>query len=343
MDLLRLHLQHYIHFLKPKMIFAAFLLLALTAPIISSTIPSSPPSLNKHLKIVVVDSDGYLEISGNSPSDTSGFIIDMIENTALLAGFTYTLQAPSGFGSSCEPRRRSNVEPYNPAWYTQFVCGQQDVLEGDADLFWSMYYVTTGRQSEGAGFSVPFAEGGLQMYGIASQDITSLSELALLQDLERLAGVEVLPACSAINAASTLYLESLPFDLHLTPITNTREAIAEAFSDGTCEIMISSESGAMRFIKDAARLGECNFNGKNVALIGKPLPYGPTQLAVGWDIDHVEDEVTTSINFWLQYQLECAPDDCETKTHLGISESFHEYAGDGTECGDSAAKFIGRE
>jgi hypothetical protein len=80
----------------------------------------------------------------------TGFIIDMISQISTLANFTYELYLPSGSGSAC---KRSSQED----WATQYLCGQQDVLEQNfTDAYWSLYYVMGGRVEAGTRFSLPF-------------------------------------------------------------------------------------------------------------------------------------------------------------------------------------------
>eukprot|EP00966_Prymnesium_polylepis_P166623 3851681-Prymnesium_polylepis.1 len=91
-----------------------------------------------------------------------GFYVDVIDWVATRAGFTYELHSPSGEGPACVAAHNKERSPQQFA--TQYNCGAEDVnLLNRTHVYWSDYYVTSGRLQQNL-FSVPMlADVGLTL------------------------------------------------------------------------------------------------------------------------------------------------------------------------------------
>jgi hypothetical protein len=88
----------------------------------------------------------------------SGYCVASIKAAAASLGFTYTLYEPS------------DTSQQNPqGTYNQ---GHLDVASGLRDVYWSGYFITTGRQAE-VDFTTPFKFDGLALVGLRPQFSTS--------------------------------------------------------------------------------------------------------------------------------------------------------------------------
>ena len=306
-----------------------------------------------HLNFVVVQSSGFVDLNLENPNESTGYIPRMIRDVALLANFTYDLPPPSGWGLNCVPQRTVNTTEYNPAWATNYNCGQEDVLnnygavpiESVVDAYWSMYFITPLRLFWNSTFSIPFKppSAGLTMYGTAT-GISNMSDLVQQQDDGTVGKV-----CSAEYAEYTDYLFStfFPSGKGLVQIENTVEAVQTALSDGTCDVMINAEFAALRFVKEMAMAGTCLIGGKPVGIIGDSLPFGLTQMAVGWRsasdgrlpnlTNEDGDNIPVAINKGLSALMYCPTPgqfnfNC-TDVDEPLYPSFEKSAGNGQECG----------
>jgi hypothetical protein len=128
-----------------------------------------------HLHITTVETGGAVDLFApdgtfyEDPSDWTGFVIDQIEWISNKAGFTYTLQLPSGMGSLCKNAVTSANKPYHSStWASQYTCGEQDVDENRTHMYWGMYYYTKGRAEKNL-MTVPFINNvGLDL-GVSAQ------------------------------------------------------------------------------------------------------------------------------------------------------------------------------
>lgn len=164
----------------------------------------------------------------------------MIETVSKAADFTYELYTPSGFGAGCpealDPANATADDAYPDSARSAYLCGQGDTLDPNVpdeyktDMYWSMYFVTTGRQAEGK-FSIPFKPpiSGLTMYGSA----TGVKDIIDLIDQQQ-SGHQG-PACVGENTAYGNFLATSLPDLETVTITNTNEAAQAALRDGTCD------------------------------------------------------------------------------------------------------------
>ena len=118
--------------------------------------PRNPPDAmsgvltGRTLRITVVHSLGAVDMGYDKDAATvrpfhewNGFVIDLISRIAAEAGFSYTLQSPSGLGRSCSPV--ASAPTFAPVYAIQSECGADDVALGQSDLFWSMHYATPQR------------------------------------------------------------------------------------------------------------------------------------------------------------------------------------------------------
>ena len=133
----------------------------------------------KHFNFTVVHDPPYMDVGYNDgvlleESEWKGYIVDMIKMVSNKAGFTYSLQTPSGDGSSCSGSTAVD-------FVTQYVCGQEDVLQlNKTQAYWSMYYMTGPRVDDGTKFTAPFmTNAGLALLtrppeGLSSMETTFL-------------------------------------------------------------------------------------------------------------------------------------------------------------------------
>jgi len=110
----------------------------------------------EHFKITVIHSPPAIDVglqdgSILASSEWKGYLIDMLRTISDLANFTYTLQLPSGAGSSCKANGTASD------WAFQYGCGQEDVLNyNTSDAYWGTYYITQARLDAGTLFTAPF-------------------------------------------------------------------------------------------------------------------------------------------------------------------------------------------
>ena len=281
----------------------------------------------------------------------------MIDAVAHKANFTYKLYMPSGMGASCLPEPIAKDDPedmYNAKYRSQFskfvcgqlwqfsfmfdicktytllwfiyptVCGQEDVFNGDSDMYWSLYYITPFRQLRNA-FSIPYkppSNGAIVMFGIGSgvSDFDDLVE----QQKEGKQG----PICLGESTAYGNYVKGAFPELKYVEVPNTDEGQLQGMKDGNCNITINAYPYALDFIANRYEAGECEINGESVGLIGQPLGFGLSQFGVGVS-DSLPGEVVGAISYWLNTLMTCAPgvqeDDCETKSGKSLYEQYTAY------------------
>lgn len=284
--------------------------------------------------ITVIKAEGFVEKS--DAGEYQGYVIDMIKAVAALANFDYDLYTPSGFGSGCSPKldatSNSTEGVRGEAYESAYLCGQADALEGDVvptdyqtDMYWSMYFVTTGRQLAGQ-FSLPFKPpfGGLTMYGTETgiEDIDAL--------IVKQAAGDVGPACVGDNTAYANFLADALPDLDTVGVPNTDDGFLGGMQNGTCTVAINAEHAAVHFVKSRFDSDTCEVGGKPIGVIGAGLKYGLTQMAVGFG-KNTSQTVVDTISYHLNALMTCAPgsDGCDD----GLYESWKDWAGTGAECG----------
>jgi len=102
-------------------------------------------------------------------------------------------------------------------------------------------------------------------------------------------------------------------------------------------LRINSYIYATDFISERFRRGECEVNGNPIGIIGNTLGYGLNQYAVGigW---HISPEVTTTISYWMNVLMACAPGDpngsCPTESGGSFYDLYSYYnVSDPSVCG----------
>ena len=302
------------------------------AALAATTVQAFPTSLEgQSFKITVVVADGFVM----KVDDTSyeGYVIDMINMVADRANFTFDLKTPSGSGSQCDDSTNVDIDMYGSAFESQYLCGQDDVLDGNVpvdyqtDMYWSMYYVTPARQLAGK-FSLPFKPpfDGLTMYG----PVTSTTGIDNLNDLESMQEqFQFGPACVGENTAYSNFLNTTMPALNTIGVPNTDAGFLAALTAGTCAIAINAEHAALRFIKKRQSTETCDINGTAISIIGDGQRYGLTQMAIGFGDDFPDDTIR-AINYWLGEIMDCGPLQCPVEGSL--YGSWLEWAGTGDEC-----------
>lgn len=231
------------------------------------------PQLNgQHFRISVLEEKGFLDVNEVVIGDEtelyySGYLIDMLEALARpnRANFTYTLLAPSGYGSMCNPQLEPNSpdDAYNALYRTQYNCGASDVndvplLPTSTDMYLGMYYVTPSRQLTNQ-FTIPFLppfSGTLAMFGTAT-GIADLDDLVKQQKQ----GLQPAACAPGGSALITELAKSFP-GIQLKDLYGGEEIITEAFQDGTCEIYIYDGPLAASYVLRRHQQDECMANGK---------------------------------------------------------------------------------
>jgi len=203
-------------------------------------------------------------------------------------------------------------------------CGQEDVFNGDSDMYWSLYYITPFRQLRNA-FSIPYkppSNGALTMYGIGS-GVSGFEDL-VEQQKEGNQG----PICLGESTAYGNYLKGAFPEMKYVEVPNTDEGALQGMKDGNCTITANAYPYALDFIANRYEAGECEIQNKSVGLIGQPLGFGLSQFGVGVS-DSLPDEVVRAISYWLNTLMTCAPgvqeDDCETKSGKSLYEQYTAY------------------
>ena len=250
-------------------------------------LPPEPSLAGQSFKITIVENLDYLvrvtkPDDGNPTRDQiSGYMIDMIESVAAMAGFEYELFLPSGYGPSCVDGIDVNVNgtanntdassvPYAKKYRSQFNCGQEDVLDttrtvARTDMYWSLYYVSTPRQRWNQ-FTIPYrppGDGALTMYGTAT-DVADIHDMIVQQQ----AFGKQKPVCLGASTAYGAYLkEALP-DLQVYETPNTNAGFLQGIRDGHCEAIVNAYPYATDFIAERRERGECQINGKPIGVIG---------------------------------------------------------------------------
>ena len=138
----------------------ALLASGFTTSIVAQDAPTFPDGTS--FKITVIEADGFVE-KDDDGTYSSGYVVDMIKTVSKAANFDYELIGPSGLGPNCNPQLMADTEGVGSATYaSQYLCGQNDVLNGDVvpatsqtGMYRSMYFVSAPRQVAGL-FSLSF-------------------------------------------------------------------------------------------------------------------------------------------------------------------------------------------
>ena len=248
-------------------------------------LPPEPTLAGQSFKITIVENLDYL-VQVNKPDDgnrtrdqISGYMIDMIESVAAMAGFEYELFLPSGYGPSCVDgiqhvngtanNTDASSVPYAKKYRSQFNCGQEDVLDttrtvARTDMYWSLYYVSTPRQRWNQ-FTIPYrppGDGALTMYGTAT-DVADIHDMIVQQ-----ASGKQKPVCLGASTAYGAYLKDALPDLQVYETPNTNEGFLQGIRDGHCEAIVNAYPYATDFIAERRERGECEINGKPIGVIG---------------------------------------------------------------------------
>lgn len=298
--------------------------------------PSSPPLLTgHHFKITAVEEEGFIDIQDNGNGDLSfsGYLIDILEELASRANFTYELRTPSGFGSRCLPRLVDNatLPAYHKRYRQDYRCGESDVNDRplhyySTDLYWGMYYVTPERLQVNQ-FSVPFSppdRATLGMLGTATH----------IRDIQDLANFPDYKVCAL---EGTAYMESLQLSFPQLTIQGIAQDdnVYVVLEEGTCDIILDAYPMLKRNILNFYLQDKCLANGKPIGVIGEPLQYGLNHFAFGMRMD-LDKKVVQTLNFWLQALMACFPDDPNGYCPNGqgsLSHLYDSHGGQGDECG----------
>lgn len=273
--------------------------------------PSSPPQLSgRHFKITVIEEVGYIYVNG-SPKDGSlefsGYLIDVLEELAYRANFTYELRTPSGFGSKCLPRLEDNatLPAYHPRYRQDYRCGESDVNDRprsfySTDFYWGVYYVTPERLQVNR-YTLPYSPPSQATLGVMGT-ATHLNSISDLKDK-----ASHYKVCAP---AGTALIEMLQTTLsYLKPQGIDRDQdLHTLLHEGTCDVVVDAYPKLQRNVLELAKQNKCLANGKPIGVIGDPLEYGLNYFAFGLRMD-IEDEVVQALNFWLQALMACFPDD----------------------------------
>ena len=127
------------------------------AALAATTVQAFPTSLEgQSFKITVVVADGFVM----KVDDTSyeGYVIDMINMVADRANFTFDLKTPSGSGSQCDDSTNVDIDMYGSAFESQYLCGQDDVLDGNVPVLEHVlcYTCSSTRGKVLSSFQIPF-------------------------------------------------------------------------------------------------------------------------------------------------------------------------------------------
>jgi hypothetical protein len=149
---------------------AALVLLTLSCAVPAAAAGTGDLS-GQTLRITMIHEPGFVDMLGpdgfvKPTAEWGGFLVDLLARIASEAGFTYTLHSPSGSnleGGLCAPTNLTG--PARQAFYaTQYNCGQRDTEIGNSDVYWGMYYITSGRIKRGTLFTTPYlSDKGLSM------------------------------------------------------------------------------------------------------------------------------------------------------------------------------------
>jgi len=134
----------------------------------------------EHFNFTMIHSPPFVNMGASNgvilpSSDWTGYLVDMIKVISHYADFTYTLQPPSGNGSSCVANGTS-LE-----WAYSYRCGEEDTYELNYTAgYWAMYYETPNRMEQGTLFTTPFmTNNGLGL-------LVQLPELSFLNVITRI-------------------------------------------------------------------------------------------------------------------------------------------------------------
>lgn len=250
-----------------------------------------PPRLDgRHFRITVVEQPGFVDFYTNG-SLRGGYCVDILQMIANHANFTYEFLPPSGLGSLCQQedpnvtQQENTIIPYAETYRSQYLCGQSDVndwpilrsnnidiqndttttnnitnlpVEYATDMYLGLFYVTPERQLQNQ-FTMayhPPTTGALTLFGTAIR-IQSMDDLIQQQQQ----GIQK-PVCVQVNTAFKDYVEqSLP-KLQLQPYDpKTMGDYYQSFASRTCDIQISDNPIATRFILEQQRQRQCNVQG----------------------------------------------------------------------------------
>lgn len=334
-----------------------YLLLATTCladtlndPVLPSIpVRDAPKLTGQHFRITVGVEPGFVDVTENG--QYSGYLIEILEELALRAEFTYELRTPSGFGSLCSPRlplplpRVENgtfqasipllqhPEAYHERYQQNYDCGAADVndrplSEYSTDFYWGMYYISPERLKVNR-FTIPFdppSRSTLGMMGTATH-VHSIPTLAL-------SNPNNYQVCAF---EGTAYIQTLrdTFPRLNTHGISFSTDLHKVFSNGTCDILIDAYPFLKKYTKRLSDKGRCTANGKPIGVIGEPLDYGLNYFAFGVSED-LPEHVIKTLNYWLQALMACFPQDPNGYCYEGqgsISEMYSDNGGTGTECG----------
>lgn len=312
----------------------------LLPPIAHAQETTPEPQLNQqHFIITALQENGFLDLHDDNGSiDYSGYLIDMLESIARpeRANFTYTLRPPSGYGSLCQPRLRSNeTNAYLQQYRTQYNCGASDVNDGNttqyaSDMYLGMYYVTPSRQLQNQ-FTIPFLppfSGTLAMFGTATgiADFESLVEQQQ-QGLQRV-------ACAPGGTALLEFVKTAYPGLQIQGVFGGEEDIYQYFLNNTCQVYIVDGPVAAQFVLRRSKREQClGYNDMPIGMIGQPMNFGLSHYAIGAG-KHVPRTVTDTLSYWMNILMSCNPLEEDGQCPDGNLATFYDgQGGTGAECG----------
>lgn len=317
----------------------------------SSLWPSVPqvedPKLSgHHFRITVAEFTGFVTIQEgpNGELSFSGYLMDILQELAFRADFTYELLTPSGYGSMCQPRlpppnnntnttAQHHPEAYHSRYRQAFLCAESDVNDRplsslySTDLYFGVFYITPERLKVNK-FTIPYnppALATLVMVGTATH-IRSIHDLASSEYNYNV--------CAHANTAFKDQLEVTFPDLYIHGL-DRHEDRHQVLEDGTCDVIILAYPMAQQYVFTLKKEGKCLANGKPIGVIGEPLEYGLNHFSFGVRLD-VPEEVTQTLNFWLQALMACFPEDPNGYCPNGVgslSQMYLGQGGKGDECG----------
>ncbi len=229
---------------------------------------SAPRLSGHHFRVTVVEEPGFVDFYSTGEV-SGGYCVDILATIASHANFTYELLPPSGLGSLCE-HTTGEISPYSRSYRSQYLCGQSDVndlpnnhstlMTDDyaTDLYLGLFYVTPQRQLQNS-FSMSFhppTTGALTFFGIAT-GIASVDDLIQQQKegLQR-------PVCVQGNTAFAQFIEASLPDLQTQPYDFTVGDIYHSFQSGDCDIQVTDNPIATRFIMAQKIKNSCLARGK---------------------------------------------------------------------------------
>ena len=302
-----------------------------------------------------MDQRGYINAQVNEETGQIryyGYVVDILEELARRADFTYELVPPSGYGSLCKPRlslieeqepfangtlaskRRPNPNAYMFSYASHFLCGESDVNDlplshYSTDMYMGIYYITPDRLARNK-FTLPYAPPGNQatlgMLGTATH-VTSLPDLAHSGNPHHY------KVCANGDSAYIKTIETSFPQLNVEGIQPGENL--ERLEDGTCDIFVGPYPVLKQLIFQFYSDGTCTAQGKPIGVIGDPLPYGLNYWSFGIRED-LPDSIVSTLNYWLQALMACLPDDPNGICPDGQGSLYAMYTqqgGKGDECG----------